>query len=313
MKASDTKKAGEAAPATTQKPASKPRVRPKLSITSSDEMSFWGSFRMNVLGAPESGKTHHLLTASKHYAGWPPEPGTVYDDVLIVETDSLGLAMLRETGAIVPRTIDLTQFDDAEIESVLKDIPRLIQADVEANPCTRVVGVDTMSVLLAAVINVKLEKVGPNAGPRAYNQLAGEARRMSWALRRVNVPVVFNMHVKDPQVIIADKAGKQVIDPEDAYRMKQLAAGMAGDELNMDIAGREAAKALRNHATFTWFLENRSLPGGKTERILNAKHRNVEGKMRLTQCVSPQEPAHLGQLFAKIAAGCGVPEPGEAE
>lgn len=289
----------------TARPAAGGKAKPKLGFTSSKDLPFWAAFRGNVLSAPGMGKSHLLWTASKNYTGWPPEPGTVYDDVIVVETDSLGLGALEEAGAEIPHVIDLTMYNDAEIDAVKFEIPRLIKAKVAECPHVRLVGMDTASVFWAAILSRKQD------GPRGYIDLAADVRRFFWELRKVAVPIISNCHLKDPSFMMQDRTNPGR-DPVAIHEAKQVAAGASTgqDALNMDMPGRDAAKALRNHGTFTWFLEKRELPGGGAERILNCNDRRVETKKRLSLAVGDKEPAHLGKLFQKIAEKCSAPLPG---
>lgn len=273
---------------------------PELAFCDARELPFWAEFRMNVLAAKGEGKTHLLLTGS----AVPPVRGAVLDDILLVETDSNGLAMIHEMDLHIPHTLNLAGMTDPEMDGALLRLPKMIEERLAANPKIRMVGVDTASVLFGAVINTQLGLLSEKEGARAYNIFAKIMRDFNSALRRVKVPIVYTLHIKPPRVVMKSKDGSS-LDIEGAA----AAAGLDVGELPMDIEGNKAAGVIRNNATLGCRIVVTDIPGGQ-QRKLDFYNAKVETKMRLTRCIAREEPADLSALFAKIAAGCGQPLPG---
>lgn len=273
-----------------------------LQLTASDSIPFWSEFRMTVIGAAGSGKTHLALTASRALAGkqWPPKGGAVVDDVLVVETDSAGLAQAREAGVRVTNVLNLSQYDFGQLASAFYEIPALVRQAVQSKPEIRLVCIDVVDTLLEAMLNRRAEEL---EGPRAYAALAEDGRKFLQRLSAVPRPIVFNFHVKNPQIRVdapGQKGSAEVVQQAIA-----VANGMDVGQLDMDAPGRQVAKMFRNADTLVAFLKTRDLPGGTIERTLNFEDKKVAGKRRLRLCVDETEPADLGKLFAKIGAKIG--------
>jgi hypothetical protein len=265
------------------------------------DLPFWAEFRMNVLAAKGEGKTHLLLTGSAK----PLERGAVLDDILLVETDSNGLAMIHEMDLHLPHVLNLAGLTDPEMDGMLLRIPKMIEEQLAAHPQIRMVGFDTASVLFGAVINTQLGLLSEKEGARAYNIFAKIMRDFNSALRRVKVPIVYTLHIKPPRVVINKKDGTP-LDTEGIA----ASTGLDPGELPMDIEGNKAASVIRNNATLGCRIVIADLPGGVVQRKLDFYNAKVETKMRLTRCIGREEPADLSALFAKIAAGCGQSVPG---
>jgi len=270
----------------------KAKAQKSLSLTSSAELPFWAAFRMAVIAPPGEGKTHLCTTASAKM-----ESG-VLDDIVIVQTDPLGLAGIYEQGIEVPRVIDLSGYTDEEMNGVFGKLPGFLAEEVAKAP-TMAVCLDTASVLLGAVC---VTEVAKQDGPKAYNEFARRIRNFYSKLRAVPVPVVATMHVRPPRVIM-DNKGTFVAD-------SATAAGIKAGSLTMDIEGNKGANVIRGQNTLTARLQREDMPGGKTKWSLKFDSSKDETKTRFTKCLDKVEPADLSLLFKKIAEGCNQPLPG---
>lgn len=271
-------------------------LQPALKTTMISEGDLWCTLRMVVLAASGKGKTHMLATASRHYAEPWPTTLTVLDDIYIVSADLGGMLGLREKHFDAP-ILDISEWSDDEVFSRLADIPRHVAAEVEARK-TRLVGIDTIDSLLAAVLNV-LSRSYDGAG--LYNGFAAHANTFLRGMARVRCPVVYTCHVGAPKVVLRGVKA----DNSEYMEQAEVAAGTTG-KLCMDLGGRKAASVLRNAATLTGHLKVLSLPGDKTERILDFEDEVVESKRRLVECVGKRGPANLAEIFTRIAAGMNV-------
>jgi hypothetical protein len=274
--------------------------KPKLTLSSSKDIPFWGGFRMMVLSAYGEGKTHYALTGSRFYPHeWPAKEHVELEDIVLLETDSSGLIMLEEGNVSVPRILDFTAMTDAEMFSVFMDIPAFL-ADVVAKAPTRLAVIDTASVLFQAVNTVIQTR---NEGPKGYNEFAFKAREWMSKLKKVPVPVLLTAHIKPPKVIM-DKNGT-------FYKEDSAVASGTKGRLPFDLEGNKGANQIRAALTLTGRLVSTEQPGGAKKREVRFNDTKTEGKMRLSVCVNEVEPAHLGALLTKIAQGCEKPMPEE--
>lgn len=264
---------------------------PELKLTSSEDMPFWARFRMAIIAPPAEGKTYLGLTASAKL-----ETG-VLDDIVVVQTDPLGLAGAYEKGLVVPRVIDMSDYTDEDMNRVFQSLPGFIGAEVAKAP-TRAVIIDTASVLFGAVC---VTCVTNNDGPKAYNEFAREIRRFYSKSKAIPVPIIATMHVKPPKVIM-DKAGTYIAD-------SATAAGIRAGALTMDIEGNKGANVIRGMNTLTGRLRKNNV-GGKVTREIDFESTSDETKRRFVDCLDKKEPADLGHIFGKIAEGCKQPLPG---
>lgn len=264
-----------------------------LGIQSSKELDFWGAFRMGVIAPPAEGKTRLCLTASAKL-----ETG-VLDDIVVVQTDGLGLATAYERGIEVPRVLDLSTFTDEDMAKVFMDIPGFIAEEVAKAP-TRCVAIDTASVLFAAEIII-LQQGDDSA--RVWATFAKKLRQFYSKLRAVSVPVVFTFHIKAPKIVL-DKSSNYLADTASA-------AGLKAGALTMDMQGQQAANAIRAAHSQTGRLRKTVLGGGKAKWELEFDPTKDEAKRRFSECLDAVEPADLSHIFEKIAAGCNVPLPGQ--
>lgn len=269
-----------------------PTAAKQLVVRSSKEMPFWSAFRMGIIAPAAEGKTHTILTASAKL-----ETG-VLDDIVLVETDGLGLATAYERGLEVPRIIDLTDFTDEDMARVFDKIPDFVAEEVARAPC-RCVGIDTASVLFAALI-IQLQQADDSA--KVWATFAKRLRTFYSKLRKVPVPVVFTFHVKAPKIVL-DKSSSYIADTASAAGLKQGA-------LTMDLQGQQAANAIRAAHSQTGRLRKTMLGGGKTKWELEFDPVKDEAKRRFTRCLDAVEPADLSHIFNKIAEGCNQPLPG---
>jgi hypothetical protein len=272
--------------------------KPKLDLTSSEDIPFWAGIRVMTIAAFGEGKTHFLLTGSKHYPKqWPAAEKTVLDDIVVLETDSSGLAMLSEGNVAVPRVLNFTGLTHAEMYKVFMDIPEFLAEEVRRAP-TRLVGIDTATVLWQAVNNTIQKRA---SGPMGYNELAIDLAEWMSKLKKVSVPVVFTGHIKPPKVIM-DAKGEFIKADSD------VASGLKG-RLGFNLEGNKGANCIREAMTLTGRLVCEKRPGGAAERVINFDDPRTEGKRRLSISVDPTEPADLGALVTKIAERCNQPLP----
>jgi hypothetical protein len=278
-----------------QQPQKAVPAKLQLQTVSSEDLPFWSALRMAIIAPPGEGKTHLCVTASAQYKEGEP---CVLDDIYLVETDPLGIAGLKERKITVPRMLDLTTSTDEEMSRIFMDLPKFLAAEAKKAP-TRLVAVDTGSVLLGAVCTIQVKQ---HDGPRAYNEFARIVRSFYSKCKAIEAPLVFTMHVRPPRVIMGPN-GQFVTD-------SATAAGIKAGALTMDIEGNKGANVIRGVNTLTGRLQKVDLPGGKSNRVLKFESSTDETKRRFTKCVDKEEPADLGKLLAKIAAGCDVPMPG---
>ena len=265
----------------------------QLHVTNSKDLPFWASFRMTVIAPPAEGKTHLCTTASAKV-----ESG-VLDDIIIVQTDPLGLAGIFEQGLEVPRVVDLSGYTDEEMAAAFAKLPAFLAEEVAKAP-TRAVCLDTASVLFGAVCTIAVAR---EDGPRAYNDFARSIRNFYSKTRAIPVPLIATMHVRPPRVIM-DAKGTFVAD-------SATAAGIRAGALTMDIEGNKGANVIRGQNTLTGRLFKEDLPGGKTKHTVKFDSSKDETKARFTRCLDKVEPADLSHIFRKIAEGCNQPMPGE--
>lgn len=267
-----------------------------LTARALSSLPFWGGLHMVVLAAPGAGKTHFLLTGSRHYTTWPPPEPAVFDDIVIAETDPLGLAMAYEANVDIPRIIDMTAATDEEMSAALSRLPDAL-ADAVAQGPTRFAAVDTGTILIGAVSTMEQQK---SDSARLWSEIARRLRGFFSACRKIPVPIIVTGHLKPPAMIIDDKQRQYIMKACDA-------AGLRPDQLPMDIEGRKATRAIQAVSTMTGVIKQ----DANGARVIRFQDERVDTKQRFRLCVNKEEPAHLGAILTKIAKGCNKPMPEE--
>ena len=270
-----------------------------LKTTTSNDAPFWPGFRLAVLGAPGVGKTHLAMSASATYPStWPADEPCTIDDVYVVETDEAGLGPAREAGVLVKNVLDLSGASVNDVYKLIKTLPRFLESELKARPEVRVLCLDHASGFFDAV---HLAISAKTTGVKIYSDLAKDTRDFMFDMKaRIHIPVIYNFHIKRPQLHVDGMA-------EAAAIAQTVAANIGREQGDYAMAGKGASDVIRNAVTLSAHLTVTRQPNGKDLRELLFVDSQVFTKRRLTLCVGEKEPANLRKLFEKIGAGVQQP------
>ena len=277
-----------------------PTEKFSLQVVDSDATPFWQGFSLAVLGAPGRGKTHLMATASKNYpAVWPPVEPVTIEDVLAINTDQNGLAPFREAGVVFKHVVDISSASAEDSFKLAKTLPGFLATELQRRPSVRVVVFDHISGFFEMVLFHVVAKATKD-GPKIYNDFAKVGKDFFLAMKdKLRLPVVYNCHIKASKMHLEAMAGGGNV--EATIKSQILAAGKGRDTADYAVGGSQLAEVLRNTMSLSAYLKVLELPGNKMQRELSFTDEDVYTKRRLTLCVDKSEPAHLGQLFDKIA------------
>lgn len=287
----------------------------KLEVVSSNDLPFWSQFYLAVMGPAGRGKTHLAATMSAKYPDvWPPTAPLEIDDVLMINTDPNGQGALREARVTVKHVVDLANADPEEIFKMCRPgkLPKFIGDYLDSH--SEIIGVafDHGSGFFDSIFNFICGREKGKDSPKKYLDVANEGKLFLEALRaHIHVPVLYNFHIRKPPPHMEGMAGGASV--EASIRSGSIASGVDRDEGDYNLPGRQIADVVRNFMTLSASLITSALPGGKSERQLAFADQPVFTKRRLTLCVDPKEPAHLGKLFDKISSHIGTNWRGQSE
>jgi len=243
---------------------------------------------MTIYGPSSIGKTWYALTASAQWTGG----ATDIQDLVVLMFDRGGLDGVTSAGINVPY-IDVNKwmYDQASnIEQALVYCTTKAAAAVHAG--VRTIVVDTVSSLdrlLDAHFEVKTP-AGPRKSFEKYNSMAIQHNLFYSALARLQADIVFLAHMK---VGMLDSAKEQE---------KVRVAKVPGQyDVWPDITGKSLG-TYTNNVSIEGHIVKKVAPDGTESRhlVIGDKESVCRTKNRFAGTIGPTEPAHLGQMLAKI-------------